>query len=48
MAAKVERVAPRKFRAWCPACTDGVNAGKWFCEEWAIEHNAKEHREDQD
>lgn len=48
MTAAVTKRAPRKYQAWCPACKDGVNAGKWFCEEWAHEHNTEKHPQEKD
>lgn len=44
MIAKVEHIGPRKFRAWCAACNDGVNtASKLKADKWAYAHNLDNH-----
>lgn len=44
MSAKVEHVGPRKFRAYCAACDDGINTpSKLKATKWAYSHNLENH-----
>lgn len=44
MSAGVEKVNQRKWRAWCPDCTDGVNTNRQVdAHIWATAHNQEKH-----
>lgn len=45
MIAKVEHLGPRKFRAWCASCDDGINTGSRLkASSWAYTHNLENHK----
>jgi len=44
MSARVERVSQRKYQAYCPECSDGINTARQVdAHMWASAHNREKH-----